>query len=314
MYLENHNTSWKGMKQASVVIVATILLTSIIWPASGTAPKETVDKTVVSSGGIQYKINLFERNLTVLVEAKNPTNRTAFAGFVIEVDGRRDYDRRLNLSKGEEFQDKIKIKESIDILASNHVVHFSTYGNSTSIEFTREIDYHNTSRFPKPQITDVRIANGTVDGNQSTVAYVTVANPSNQLFPMKLLVHTTETQGGLYGASTPEYTNHTIKVELLEEPGSTVAGEARLYVGSPSEREGALDQVEFVGHADGETEVYNRSYEPVTGPWAEDHYEYRNESVRDDAGSDDWPSHETVVTAVAGLLVVLSVVVTWRWR
>jgi len=207
------------------------------------------------------------------------------------------------------------IKDSLHLLSLEHQAYFSTYGASTRFNFTKDIDYRNTTRFPKPQITNVTVANGTVDGEPSTVAYVTVSNPTNQLYSMKLLVHTEETQGGLYGGSTPEYTNKTVKVELLEEPGTTVAGEVRLYVGEPSEREGGLDQVEFVGRAGEDTEVYNRSYEPATGPWAEDSYVYENESVGDDDGWLGGSGSDPLVNGVvvAGFVVAVLVLVR-RWR
>ncbi|MFC7046170.1 hypothetical protein ACFQH6_12780 [Halobacteriaceae archaeon GCM10025711] len=131
----------------------------------------------------------------------------------------------------------------------------------------------------------MEVGKGTIDGEPSTVAYVTVANPTNQLYSMKLLVHTQGTDGSFYGAAMPTGENETIKVELLEdleaytESDAKIAGEARLYVNRPSMQEGALDQVEFVGEIDGETSHWNTSYEPVRGPWRENRYHYENESV-----------------------------------
>jgi hypothetical protein len=298
----------------AVTIIVSVLLAAI--PASPTdlPDEESIRDEVTSNEGVQFELAFFEDNLTLVIEGRNPTEDVAFADYVVMVDGRVHNDSTINLSSGDGFKDKINIRDSVDILTSSHNIYFSTYGADTHLNFTHEIDYRNTTRFPKPQITDVRVANGTVGGNQSTVAYVTVANPSNQLFSMKILVHTTGTQGGLYGASTPEYTNRTIKVELLEERGELVAGEVRLYVGEPSEGEGALDQVEFVGRADGETEVYNRTYEPVTGPWAEDAYRYRNESV-EDRGSEGILGLEREQTiGVAAFLLALGVFVAWRRR
>lgn len=284
-------------------------------PAGGGKTDKIHHETLVSEWGVEYSLTFFESNLTFLVRGSNPTDDWQYAGYVTKVDGRTRNDPQVNLSSGENFSHKFRVNESLDLLSTNHTIYFSTFGADTRFNFTKKIDYRNTTRFPKPQITNVTVANGTVDGEPSTVAYVTVSNPTNQLYSMKLLVHTEETQGGLYGGSTPEYTNKTVKVELLEEPGTTVAGEVRLYVGEPSEREGGLDQVEFVGRAGEDTEVYNRSYEPATGPWAEDSYVYENESVGDDDGWLGGSGSDPLVNGVvvAGFVVAVLVLVR-RWR
>lgn len=296
------------------VFIVSVILVAIAPSSVGFPTDEVVRDSVVSEEGIRYEMTFFESNFTLRIKATNPTEREIPGGYVVEVDDRRHFDRSINFSSGETIHDKINITDSVDILTSSHSIYFSTYGADTYLNFTHEIDYRNSTRFPKPQITDVRVANGTVDGNRSTVAYVTVVNPSNQLFPMKLLIHTTETQGGLYAAATPEYNKSVIKVELLEERGELVAGEVRLYVGKPSEQQGALDQVEFVGRAGGETVVYNRTYEPVKGPWAEDAYEYRNESVEDRESGGLLESGREQIIGVAAFLLALAVFVTWRRR
>lgn len=308
-------TGRKMRTEIQFLLVLMMVLSLISVPISGISTNEVHQETVISEWGVEYTLTFFEGNLTVVVRGENPTDDWQYAGYVVEVDGRVQYNPQVNLSREGSFRHKFKISESLDILSPHHSIYFSTFGADTRFNFTKEIDYRNSTRFPKPQITNVTIANGTVDGEPSTVAYVTVSNPTNQLYSMKLLVHTRETQGGLYGGSTPEYTNRTVKVELLEERGSTVAGEIRLYVGEPSEREGGLDQVEFVGRPDGETSVYNRSYEPATGPWAEDSYAYRNESVGDGNGWLPDSASGPVVKGLAAVgLVVAAVVLMRRWR
>jgi hypothetical protein len=304
------------MRTVFKLLFALVLVLSLLSNSSASLNLNEGHRDILTSdSGVEYEIVFFERNFTLLVSAFNPTDEAKQSGYVVKIDGKRQRFTTENISSGSEFNHKIELKEGLDILSTNHTIYFSTFGADTRFNFTKKIDYRNTTRFPKPQITNVTVANGTVDGEPSTVAYVTVSNPTNQLYSMKLLVHTEETQGGLYGGSTPEYTNRTVKVELLEEPGTTVAGEVRLYVGEPSEREGGLDQVEFVGRAGEDTEVYNRSYEPATGPWAEDSYVYENESVGDDDGWLGGSGTDPLVNGVvvAGFVVAVLVLVR-RWR
>ena len=206
----------------------------------------------------------------------------------------------------------------MDLLRNHHTIYISTFGADTYINFTRKLNSTHPGPVPAPQITNVRIANGTVKGRPGTVAYVTVTNPSNQLYPMKLMVHTTQTQGTLDGAATPAHNNSTLRVELFENPGVKVAGEARLYINKPSDVKGALDEVEFVGRAGGSTDVYNRSYQPVKGPWRNDSYAYQNASVERAnhggvglGGPTDVPP-VAYVGVVVGALAILLFVGFWR--
>lgn len=271
--------------------------------------------TVTDWNGVEYRILFNSLKLMVKIEANNPNSETFNINFGINVDSRRHsgVDTRLKNHQSKTFERDISV--TIDVTRELHTVTFSTFGNETKFNFTRKINSTNPGPIPVPHITDVRVANGTVDGESSTVAYVTVANPSNQLYPTKLLVHTVETGGGLYGASVRPGENRTIKVELLEERGLQIAGEARLYVGEPSEREDALDQVEFVGRAGEETAVYNRSYRPITPPWRNDPYTYENGSISSaddglfgtgfDLSADDVPAFAYLGAAVVVVLGLL---------
>ncbi len=107
---------------------------------------------------------------------------------------------------------------------------------------------------------------------------MTIENPGNQLYGASLLVHTTGTDGSFYLASPGPYGNKTIKVELLDERGSVIKGEARLYDENMSDESTAYDQVGFVGQAGENTSMWNESYEPGMPPWASDPYTYENES------------------------------------
>lgn len=270
---------------------------------------------LTTSDGLTFAVRLNLDTLTAHVEITNPTSKQqrAILKFVLDKQGRHTIDEQL--PAGQTKTETLDIRGSIDPLRDTHTVNISTFGNSTSLSFHHDVNLSDPDQVPIPKITNVTVANGTFRGEASAVAYVTVTNPTNQLYPMKLLVHTEETDGGLYGAAVNRSDSRTITVGLLDEQGATVAGEARLYVNRPRDAEGALDQVEFVGRAGEPTEVYNRSYEPVRGPWTDDPYQYENESL----GTDDGPLPGTdrfqdVPTAayVVGLLVVAGVLLRRR--
>ena len=124
----------------------------------------------------------------------------------------------------------------------------------------------------------MEVTNGTINGEPSAVANVTLVNPSKQLYSTKLMVHTVGTDGSLYPASVRPESSRTITVELLDDRGAEIAGEARLYTGNMTTKEGAMDQVEFAGQAGEQTQVWDASYEPVRPTWMKNNYEYHNDS------------------------------------
>jgi hypothetical protein len=217
--------------------------------------------------------------------------------------------RRISLLESNSWQ--INITEGLNAADRNHSVTVSTYGDYAQYNFTEEFDPDETDELPVPRITDVEVKNGTVRGEPSTVAMVTVQNPSIQTYGMKLMVFSEATDGSLYPSSAPPGENITVKVELLDPRGELVAGEVRLYSGNLSAGDGGIDQVEFVGRADGETNHWNQSYEPVKGTWRKDNYVYQNESVPDsDAdplvdGVDDRLVGFGVAAVVIAILAVL---------
>lgn len=223
----------------------------------------------------------------VQIKANNKGEWSRETGFVIRADGREIGDVRFNTTPGEKHNWTFNITPHLNILENNHTVTITTYGNLTTYNFTREINSTGSSGFPHTHITNVEVTNGTIDGEPSTVAKVTLSNPGIQMYSTKLMVFTEGTDGSLYPASVAPGENRTITVELLEERGTKVAGEVRLYAGDLSERDGGLDQVEFVGQAGSDTTTWNESYDPVTGPWRDDHYVYQNESIETGADKND---------------------------
>lgn len=180
---------------------------------------------------------------------------------------------------------------------------FSTYGAHTQFNFTREIDSADPGAIPTPYIADVKLTDGTIKGKSSTVANVTLVNPSEQIYSTKLMVHTVETDGSLYPASVRPGDTRTITVELLDDRDAKIAGEARLYTDNLTDAESGIDQVEFAGGVESETNVWNASYEPVRPTWVEDKYEYRNESYAPSPATKLSGGHELAGIPVVYLLV-----------
>ncbi len=263
-------------------MLALLCLLASVQSAIVGAEVSSVDKksaVIESSGGIKYQISFSPNDSTVVVGYRNPTeNKIKLSGYVITVDGQQIYEDDFNLSEGEHRTKEINITPAINVNQDEHTVTFSTFGGHTQFNFTRKIDSAEAENIPTPYIEDVTVTEGTIDGKPSAVANVTLVNPSEQLYSTKLMVHTVGTDGSLYPASVRPGDSRTITVELLDDPGAEIAGEARFYAGNMTTEEGALDQVEFAGKAGGETRVWNTSYETGRPTWMDDNYRYQNSS------------------------------------
>ena len=270
--------------------------------------RNIITTTIEDEFGIQYKIVFTKEESKITVETENPTNwEEKVIGYNIEIDGQRVHDADFRLDRNEQRTEKVNITPGIDVNRDEHTVTFSTYGNSTQFNFTREIDSTDPGKVPTPYISNVEVTDGTVNGEPSAVANVTLVNPSKQLYSTKLMVHTVGTDGSLYPASVRPESSRTITVELLDDRGAEIAGEARLYTGNMTTKEGAMDQVEFAGQAGEQTRVWNASYEPVRPTWMKDNYEYQNASYSQGLAEKASGGHEVggvpIIYAVVGLLV-----------
>ena len=281
---------------------------------SDNAPTEISENdTLNGTFGTNYTVGYDKENRIVSVTARNGNDEVREARVVVRVDDRSFAARRVNISSDETVDFRINVTQGLNAVARNHTVTVSTYGEYVQYNFTKEFDPDEIEVLPVPRITDVEVENGTIRGEPSTVAMVTVRNPSVQTYGMKLMVFTEGTDGSLYPSSVSPKSNRTLKVELLDPRGELVAGEVRLYSGNLSAGDGGIDQVEFVGRAGDETNHWNQSYEPVKGTWRKDNYVYQNGSVPDsDAdplveGVDDRLVGAGVATAVIALLAVLFV-------
>ena len=275
---------------ASVIIIVVTL--SVVGVASGKDLQAQINSIhqsnphthqkrskLTSLHGAIIKVSFNRSTLGLSVHVENPTKSDIDTYLTIIVDSYRVDQIHIRLAKDRAKNYTWELTPDIDILQKQHSLLVSTIGSHTEINFTKKVNTTRPGPIPTPKITNVKIANGTIDGEPSAVAKVTVENPSIQTYPTKLMVHTQGTDGSFYGASVPPGGNRTITVELLDDRGSKIAGEARLYANNLSNRDGAMDQVGFVGRASDDTSVWNESYEPVNPPWMKNSYHYRNESL-----------------------------------
>ncbi|GAA0202250.1 hypothetical protein GCM10009000_015590 [Halobacterium noricense] len=241
------------------------------------ASKEGTTRAIESFQGVCIESH-FE-NETVDLVVSNPTSKyIENSGLLVKIGRHQYYKKLFNISPGESFQREVNITQGLHAFQDNHSVFVSTFGDNTTYNFTREIDASNSPEVLTPYIKNVTVANGTIDGDKSAVAYVTLANPSIQTYSSKLFVHTLGTEGSFYPVSIRPGGTRTIKVELLDDDGQEIAGEARLYSGNLTESDGGLDQMGFVGTAGEQTETWNESFEPVRPTWMDNHYEYKNKT------------------------------------
>lgn len=278
--------------------IVAVVLTSPI--TTGESTENSVSETIYSSSGIEHSLQFNVNGNSLLVKSINPLDwDDKIAGYRISVDNQQIYESNIRLNSGEQHTKEINITPGINVNQDNHTVTFSTYGNYTQFNFTREIDSSDPGAIPTPYISDVDVTDGTVKGESSVVANVTLVNPSEQLYSTKLMVHTVGTDGSLYPASVRPGDTRTISVELLDERGAEIAGEARLYTGNMTTDEGAIDQVEFAGAVESDTSVWNASYESVRPTWMSDNYEYENASYERSLGGKLSRGHEVAGVPVA---------------
>jgi hypothetical protein len=268
--------------------------------------------------GTNYTVGYDRETRILSVTAQNKNERVRESGFVVNVDGYPLAARDVKLGAGQTENFQINITEGLNAVARDHSVLVSTYGDYVQYNFTEQFDPDETEEIPVPRITDVEVKNDTIGGEPSTVAFVTVRNPSIQTYGMKLMVFSEGTDGSRYLSSVAPKSNRTIKVELLDPRGTVVAGEARLYGGNLSKGDGGIDQVEFVGQVDGETRHWQEEYVPVKGTWRKDNYVYDNESVvtAEDRSESVLPRDVTPerVGVVAGILLIAFLFVVRRRR
>lgn len=303
---------------ATVALVIALTLCGVSFAyADGTENVTNETENMTDDRGVEYTVELSEESNEVVVTAHNPSPNEKLTGFEVRVDGFRSRYETLNLSRNETWEERWSFADNIDATRDDHRVTFSVMGGVTKFNFTREIDPSNATEVPTPRITNVEVTNGTVYGNETAVVEVTVENPADQLYGSSIVVHTLQTNYSRRGdaVAAPE-SKSTVQVPVEERQGSVIAGEVRLYNRNLSDAEDGFDQREFVGRAGGDTQVWNRTYEPADPHWAESGgYRYENETMEERIGDDD-EERSTVpptVLLAAGVAVLLALVV-WRYR
>ncbi len=238
------------------------------------------------------------------------------AGFVVYIDNKRFQRMFFNLSSGQKVQKEINMTHKLDVVKDKHTATVSTTGNATIYNFTEKINATTTTKVPTPYISNIRVADGTIDGDPSSVAYVTVVNPSMRHYSMDLFVFTLGTDGSYYPAIPQPHNSTTIKVELLDKQDTKIAGEARLYTGNLTKKSGGLDQVGFAGTAGKGTNQWNESFKPVRPTWMSNHYHYTNDSYDQSFGEKLSANHKVdgipVIYLTLALLVIVGLLFVWR--
>lgn len=263
-------------------VIAMLLSTTTTTLKASPIEYNTVEKNFVSEYGIEYTVSFSMISHNAIVHAENPTDHRRESAIYIISDGNLTHSFDIVLDPGESQTDEIKLRPELNIFKVDHKIIFSSVGASTFFQFEYTIS-HNSSGIKRPVIESINIEETSDESELSAIANITVDNPSSQPYPLKLMVHTTGTDGSFYLPSVGPNDSETITVELLDEPGSEIRGEARLYAGDLDEEEGGIHQVGFVGRAGGDTTTWNQTYEPVAPPWSDDPYQYENDST--DGGS-----------------------------
>ncbi|WP_423745163.1 hypothetical protein V5735_03825 (plasmid) [Haladaptatus sp. SPP-AMP-3] len=272
-------------------------------------------RIVQSPRGVCVKSSL--KNNIVHISVKNPLSRTLQnAGFVVYVDNTRFRRYFSTIYSGELVNKNVNITTGLDTTKDRHTATVSTVGNHTTYSFTEKINASATDEIPTPYIANVTVADGTIDGEPSAVAYVTLVNPSMRRYPTKLFVHTTGTDGSFYAPSPQPNNSTTVKVELLDKRGTKIAGEARLYTGNLTKKQGGLDQVGFVGKAGEDTQQWNESFQSVRPTWMNNHYQYENDTYSQSFGEKLSENRKVggVPVVYLGLVVLVGLLFVRRWR
>ncbi|SDM85427.1 hypothetical protein SAMN05192554_108138 [Haloarchaeobius iranensis] len=197
------------------------------------------------------------------------------------------------------------LSSSVTANQDQHRLRVGTVGDLTTYEF--ELNPNSLSGIPLPKIENVEVTRATLDGEETTALRITVRNEANVQYLTDIRVTTLETNFRPTSGRVPiEENRRTVLVPLDEEPEMVVAGEVRLYTGWVHNESRISDQVEFEGTVDGETEVWDREFEPIQIDYANrdvEEYQYRNATVK--AKNDEiWRERLKPVAAVAGVMLV----------
>ncbi|WP_435363662.1 hypothetical protein [Haloarchaeobius sp. DYHT-AS-18] len=286
-------------------------------PAFGPAvEKQEKSTTITSSQNVKYHFNYNLTNHNLEVVATNLESTPAESWLDIYVDRTFVRNGPLNISANGTRVLSYNLGGEISGDTDQHSIKLSTFGNSSSISFSLNISSQNPNGVELPEIKNVEIDTATIEGEETTVARVTVTNEGQVQYLTKVTVTSLQTHSSGREARVPmDGSRRTVVIPLNEDPEMKVAGEVRLYTGWIHNHSDIEDQVEFVGTVDGETDVWDREYEPVMTYYANvdesEVYQYENETVKQQNDA-IWRERLTPIAGVAtamlaGFVVLVSV-------
>ncbi len=214
----------------------------------------------------------------------------------------------FNISSGETIKNSHQLSGIIAGDVDSHNVIISTFNDSEEFNYTLNISSKNPNGVELPEIENVEVDTATIDGEETTVARVTITNEGQVQYLTNVRVTSLQTHSDPYEARVPmNGSRRTLVIPLEEDPEMRVAGEVRLYTGWIHNQSDIQDQVEFAGTPAGETEVWDREFEPIMTHYAtvpdDEVYQYENETVKQQNDA-IWRERLEPVAVAAGALLV----------
>ncbi|WP_439026101.1 hypothetical protein [Haloarchaeobius sp. DT45] len=284
-------------------------------PERNILENDTIERSLVSHNGVEYKIWFYPNNNTIETLAENNKDRKLMSGLFIYVDRTIVVNSNFNISSGESIKNKYNMNGYLAGDVDKHTFEVSTTEDYERFNYTLNISSQNPNGIELPEIENVEVDTATIDGEETTVARVTIQNEGQVQYLTTVRVTSLQTHSDPYEARVPmDGSRRTLVIPLNEGPDMKVAGEVRLFTGWIHNHSDIEDQVEFVGTVDGETEVWDRQYEPIMVEYwdvpEDEVYQYENESVKQQNDAIWRERLEPVAAAAAALLVGFVVLVS----
>jgi len=297
-------------KFSIVVILGVLVATGFVvaGDVGGSQESHTDNQTItVEYENLSYITTYYKDNTTLRVVATNTGSPPRLTSLSIYMGVANIESSFPELSVGETVVQEYDISNYISARNDIHTINIGTFGDHKSISFNLSINSSSPNNIPLPEIENVEVTRATVDGEATTALRVTVRNEARVQYTPRIRATTLQTHSNSQTARVPiEENRHTIVIPLNEEPEMIVAGEVRLYTGWVHNESRISDQVEFEGTVDGETEVWDREFEPIQIDYANrdvEEYQYRNATVKS-KNDEIWRERLKPVAAVAGVLLV----------
>jgi len=278
-------------------------------------------RNFTSTYGVEHTATLDTTNDTIVVESYNPTNETEeFAGYVVHVEDERYDTVDQSLEPDERTREQWTFNDTMAITRTNHSVSVHGWGENASARFnyTKEIGTDNPERYPVPEIVDAELVDSASRNRSGLFLAVTLRNEANRTYKTAIYVHTNQTQGERVPTFVPQETDaRTVYVPLEDDPFEPIQGEVRLYRGTVKNDSGIRDQIYFEGTLDGDTDIENESFEPITPPYEDDAYEFDDgekepESDERSLGDRILPATAMAVLVVVGATILLGLLFRLR--